>query len=177
MTPETKSKITKGLKTTEFWVVLFMGVLTSIMVTLQDHAETVLPIELQMKILGGLATAYVICRTALKLVGLLATVLRIDRGESLPVPAAPAGVKLPEMPVPKMPGLGISPGIQAAEVVSYPTWTDLREKDIQAQQEQARQASLKELLRQTGPEQLPRPPVVVSTAPAAPAQPQAGREY
>ncbi len=200
MTPETKAKITKGLKTTEFWVVLFMGVLTSIMVTLQDHAETVLPIELQMKILGGLATAYVICRTALKLVGLLATVLRLDRGEPLPVPAAPAGVKLPEMPVPTIPGLGISPVGHAAEVISYPSWTDLREAEIlqqqeqarrvavqaaqamskkgaDAQQEQARQASLKELLRQAGPEQLARPPVVVSTAPSVSAQPQAGREF
>lgn len=174
MTPETKAKITKGLKTTEFWVVLLMGVLTSIMVTLQDHAENVLPIELQMKILGGLATAYVICRTALKLVGLLATVLRLDRGEALPVPTPPAGVKLPEMPVPVLPGLGVQ---ESPHWKGYVSQNSLRAAELAAEDEAAKEAALRAMLTQAGQQAPARPPVVVSSAAPLPPQPQAGREY
>jgi hypothetical protein len=169
MTPDTKAKITRGLKTTEFWVVMLMAVLTSVMVTLQDHAENILPIELQMKILGGLGTAYVVCRTALKIANLIASVLRLDRGEALPVPAAPAGVKLPEMPVPQMPVLGMA---AAPAVEESPHWKGyvsanaLRTEELAAADERERQASLKTLLARAGQESaaVAPPPVVLSTA-------------
>lgn len=185
MTPETKAKLTRGLKTTEFWVVMAMGVLTSIMVTLQDHAENVLPIELQMKILGGLATAYVICRTALKVVGLVATVLKLDRGEPMPVPTPPAGVKLPEMPVPSVPGLGLQSAPVAPTFQESPHWKGyvsqnaIRERDLAEAEERERQAGLKALLTHAGqqPASPARPPVVISSPAPLPPQPQSGREY
>lgn len=153
MNPETRAKITKGLKTTEFWVVLLMGVLTSIMVAVQEHSTNVLPIELQMKIIGGLATAYVVCRTALKLAGLVATILRLDKGESLPVPAPPAGVKLPEVQLP-IPGGDSKKGLVP--------WTDLRAQELDAEAK-ASDARLKQLLRRAGEE----PTVVIPQQPGA----------
>lgn len=180
MTPETKAKITRGLKTTEFWVVMLMTVLTSIMVTLQEHADTVLPIELQMKILGGLATAYVICRTALKIANLVATVLRLDRGESLPVPAVPAGVKLPDVPVPQLPVLGVAPGPVVQESPhwkGYVSANSLRAEELAAADERERQESLKALLAKAGQESVAvaPPPVVLSTGVAHPSAATSGR--
>ncbi len=168
MTPETRSKITKGLKTTEFWVVLLMGVLTSIMVTVQEHSQNVLPIELQMKILGGLATAYVICRTALKLASLVATILRLDKGEALPVPAPPAGVKLPELSIPIPGAHRVIASVPSAPprgqhnlgmvVDPDPSWTDLRAQELAAEDEK-----YKQLLRSAGE----APTVVVPQQPGA----------
>jgi hypothetical protein len=142
------------------------------MVALQDHADNVLPIELQMKILGGLATAYVICRTALKIANLVATLLRLDRGEPLPVPAAPAGVKLPEMPVPQLPVLGMAAAPAAPAVQESPHWKGyvsadaLRAEELAASEERERQASLRALLARAGQESaaVAPPPVVLSTA-------------
>ncbi len=170
MNPETRSKITKGLKTTEFWVVLLMGVLTTIMVTVQEHSTNVLPIELQMKILGGLATAYVVCRTALKLAGLVATILRLDKGESLPVPLPPAGVKLPEVQLP-IPGAlsavtvpPAGPVLDQTEraIIAHvdPSWTDLRDQELK-DQAAADERAFKLKLRRAGEE----PTVVIPQQP------------
>lgn len=166
MDPATKDKIAKGIKTTEFWVVLLMGILTTIMVSIQEHASNVLPIELQMKILGGLAVAYVVCRTVLKVMGLAATILRVPRGEPLPVPAPPAGVPLPELQIPSMRRERGEP------------WTALREKEIAQQEAADREAAMKQRLLAAHaadggapPPYAPKPPPVIHSSRPAGATP------
>jgi hypothetical protein len=175
MNPETKNKISKGLKTTEFWVVLLMSVLTAAMVVLQDHADTVLPVELSMKVLAVLGSVYVFCRTALKLVGLVAYFMKLDR-DPLPVPLPPPGVSLPQVGMPLAPmaaaAAPIAPQPRQVAQSAGPAgtgsrlipWSSLRGEEIAEEEaREAKEASLKEMLRQAGgPE---RPPLVYATAP------------
>lgn len=159
MTPEAKAKITKGIKTTEFWVTMVAGVLVTVMVYLQDQSANVLPVDLSMKLMTWLGVAYVICRTALKIVGVVVTLMRIDRGEAPPMPLPPAGVKLPEVPIPNLPGQRVP-------------WTALRAQEID-DQERADAEMKQRLLAANAaaggapPPYAPKPPPVVhSTRPA-----------
>lgn len=186
MNTDTREKIKKGLRTTEFWVVMLMSVLTAIMVVVQEHAENVLPVELAVKLLAVLGSVYVFCRTALKLVGTAAYFLRVDR-DPLPVPLPPPGVRLPEMTMrrPMGPG-GLAAPSSVASIAALPTaattaepsvrpsarpiaWHTLRAEELQ---EEERQALLKKLLLDAAPRaeaRVPAPPARMDLPLVAPA--------